>query len=146
MAVVALMTHIDFTLSNARRFYSSMGNPSAVKGLNANRLILYEVSFTLRIANPSASCSEYGLRGWRKKKNPTTASTSDIDFMRVTASMKPRESRSESRYRSYFTLSSIIHPKNNNNNNNNNNKNNKTKIWSSHLLDNLSNCLMNLKN
>ena len=24
---------IDFTLSNARRFYSSMGNPSAVKGL-----------------------------------------------------------------------------------------------------------------
>jgi len=29
-AVGALMTHIDFTLSNARRFYSSMGNPSAV--------------------------------------------------------------------------------------------------------------------
>ena len=33
-AVVALMTLTDFTLSNARRFYSSMGNPSAVKGLN----------------------------------------------------------------------------------------------------------------
>ena len=27
------MTFIDFTLSNARRFYSSMGNSSAVKGL-----------------------------------------------------------------------------------------------------------------
>ena len=32
-AVGALMTLIDFTLSNARRFYSSMGNPSAVKRL-----------------------------------------------------------------------------------------------------------------
>ena len=28
------MTLIDFTLSNARRFYSSMGNPSGVKGLS----------------------------------------------------------------------------------------------------------------
>ena len=33
-AVGALMTLIDFTLSNAREFYSSMGNPLAVKGLN----------------------------------------------------------------------------------------------------------------
>ena len=32
-AVGALMTLIDFTLSNARRFYSSMGNRLAVKGL-----------------------------------------------------------------------------------------------------------------
>ena len=32
-AVGDLMTLIDFTLSNARRFYSSMGNPLAVKGL-----------------------------------------------------------------------------------------------------------------
>ena len=32
-AVGALMTLIDLTLSNARRFYSSMGNPLAVKGL-----------------------------------------------------------------------------------------------------------------
>ena len=31
-AVGALMTLIDFNLSNARRFYSSMGNPK-VKGL-----------------------------------------------------------------------------------------------------------------
>ena len=31
--VGALMTLIDFTLSNARRFYSSMGNPLAAKGL-----------------------------------------------------------------------------------------------------------------
>ena len=28
------MTLIDFTLSNAKGFYSSMGNPLAVKGLN----------------------------------------------------------------------------------------------------------------
>ena len=27
------VTLIDFTLSNARRFYSSMGNPTGVKGL-----------------------------------------------------------------------------------------------------------------
>ena len=32
-AVGAFMTLIDFTLSNARRFYSSKGNPLAVKGL-----------------------------------------------------------------------------------------------------------------
>ena len=32
-AVGFLMTLIDFTLSNARRFYSSMWNPLAVKGL-----------------------------------------------------------------------------------------------------------------
>ena len=32
-AVGAFMTPIDFTLSNARRFNSSMGNPLAVKGL-----------------------------------------------------------------------------------------------------------------
>ena len=31
-AVGALMSLIDFTLSNARRFYSLMGNPLAVKG------------------------------------------------------------------------------------------------------------------
>ena len=31
--VSALMTLIDFTLSNARRFYSSMGNPSDTEGL-----------------------------------------------------------------------------------------------------------------
>ena len=39
-AVGALMTLIDFTLSNARRFYSSMGNPLAVKGLrNVHKFI-----------------------------------------------------------------------------------------------------------
>ena len=32
-AVGALVILIDFTLSTARRFYSSMGNPLAVKGL-----------------------------------------------------------------------------------------------------------------
>ena len=29
------MPLIDFTLSNARQFYSSMGNPTGLKGLNA---------------------------------------------------------------------------------------------------------------
>ena len=34
------MTLIDLTLSNARRFYSSMGNPLAVKGLrNVHKFI-----------------------------------------------------------------------------------------------------------
>ena len=32
-AIGTLMTLIDFTLSNARQFYSLMGNPLAVKGL-----------------------------------------------------------------------------------------------------------------
>ena len=34
VSVSALMTLIDFTLSNARRFYSSMGNPSDTEGLS----------------------------------------------------------------------------------------------------------------
>ena len=33
MSVSGLMTLIDFTLSNARRFYSSMGNPSDTERL-----------------------------------------------------------------------------------------------------------------
>ena len=33
-AVGALMTPINFTLSNSRQFYSLVGNPKAVKGLN----------------------------------------------------------------------------------------------------------------
>ena len=37
-AVGALMTLIDFTLANARRFYSSMGNPLAVKGLKVGQV------------------------------------------------------------------------------------------------------------
>ena len=39
-AVGALMTLLDFTLSNVRRFYLSMGNPLAVKGLrNVHKFI-----------------------------------------------------------------------------------------------------------
>ena len=37
-AVGAIMTLTDFTLSNARRFYSSMGTPLGVKGLNKRAL------------------------------------------------------------------------------------------------------------
>ena len=37
-SVGALTTLIDFTLSNARRFYSSMGNPSDMKGLRTTIL------------------------------------------------------------------------------------------------------------
>ena len=33
VSVSTVMTLIDFTLSNARRFYSSMGNPSDTEGL-----------------------------------------------------------------------------------------------------------------
>ena len=33
MSVSALKTLLDFTLSNARRFYSSLGNPSDTEGL-----------------------------------------------------------------------------------------------------------------
>ena len=36
-AVGALTTPIDFTLSNARRFYSAMGNPLAVQGLTTSK-------------------------------------------------------------------------------------------------------------
>ena len=38
-AVWALRALIDFTLSNARRFYSSMGNPLAVKGLTTSKTV-----------------------------------------------------------------------------------------------------------
>ena len=45
-AVGALMTLLDFTLPDARRFYSSMGSPSAVKGikdlLHGIRNIIYK--------------------------------------------------------------------------------------------------------
>ena len=37
VSVSALMTLIDFTLSNARRFYSSKGNPSDTKGLRTEQ-------------------------------------------------------------------------------------------------------------
>ena len=39
-AAGALRILIDFTLSNVRRFYSSVGNPMAVKGLNAFRSLV----------------------------------------------------------------------------------------------------------
>ena len=38
VSVSAVMTLIDFTLSNARRFYSSMGNPSDTEGLTVTDL------------------------------------------------------------------------------------------------------------
>ena len=39
VSVSALMILIDFTLSNARRFYSSMGNPSDTEGLMSKQSI-----------------------------------------------------------------------------------------------------------
>ena len=45
-AVGALMTLIIFTLSNARRFYSSMGNPLAVKGLIYSLPVLARLLFS----------------------------------------------------------------------------------------------------
>ena len=47
-AIGALMTLIDFTLSNARRFYSSMGNPLAVKGLT-NQLLVSMLMVLMKI-------------------------------------------------------------------------------------------------
>ena len=43
-AVGALMAVIDFTLSNARRFYSSTGNPLAVKGLTTSALTSHSIN------------------------------------------------------------------------------------------------------
>ena len=42
---------IDFTLSKARRFYSSMGDPLGVKGLVFSYLLKYyfQVSFNLKV-------------------------------------------------------------------------------------------------
>ena len=39
------MTPIDFTLSNARRFYSSMGNTLAVKGLNEMMEVVFHLHY-----------------------------------------------------------------------------------------------------
>ena len=41
-AAGTLMTLIDFTVSNARRFYSSIGNPLAVKRLKVSKVFLLE--------------------------------------------------------------------------------------------------------
>ena len=43
------VTLIDFTLSNARRFYSSMGNPTGVKGLSKliRNKVFYSGEFNL---------------------------------------------------------------------------------------------------
>ena len=46
------MALIDFTLSNARRFYSSMGNPSGLKGLTLNIL---QVRYTINRKIPTLS-------------------------------------------------------------------------------------------
>ena len=54
-AVGALMTLTDFTLSNSRRFYSSMGNRLAVKGLTTSKTMpplstfLFLVSFCFQL-------------------------------------------------------------------------------------------------
>ena len=40
------MALIDFTLSNARRFYSSMGNPLGWKGLMISGVLLISPSFS----------------------------------------------------------------------------------------------------
>ena len=43
-AELALRALIDFTLSNARRFYSSTGNPLAGKGLRGCHYLLCKVA------------------------------------------------------------------------------------------------------
>ena len=61
VSVSALMTPqaIDFTLSNARRFYSSMGNPSDTEELTTPKTMS-----PLKEENPSKTCSkERNFRG-----------------------------------------------------------------------------------
>ena len=66
-AVGALKTLIDFILSNTRRFYSSMGNSLAVKGLNfmITLSILYVFLRTGDLSRPCALLSR--LRSGIKK-------------------------------------------------------------------------------
>ena len=70
-AVGALMTLIDFTLSNARRFYSSMGNRLAVKGSTASNTmsplstLLFLVSFCFQLSfssPPTSRITSYTVR------------------------------------------------------------------------------------
>ena len=62
-AVGALMTLLDFTLSNARRFYSSMGNCLAVKGSTTSNAmsplstLLFLVSFCFQLSFSSPPTS-----------------------------------------------------------------------------------------
>ena len=49
------MTPRDFTVSHARQFYSSMGNPSAVKGLNL-RMNFFRPSTSLCIFYSPKKC------------------------------------------------------------------------------------------
>ena len=56
------MALIDFTLSNARRFYSSMGNPLGLKGLTgaergSNKLNLCQI---LKLKGPSHAMRLHG--------------------------------------------------------------------------------------
>ena len=46
---------IDFTLSNARRFYSSKGNPLALKGLNFHLIL----NASLKLQNSAFSLVHY---------------------------------------------------------------------------------------
>ena len=43
------MRLIDFTLSNARRIYSSMGKPTGVKGLNS--ILQYDLFFSFTVGS-----------------------------------------------------------------------------------------------
>ena len=57
------MALIDFTLSNARRFYSSMGSPSGVKGLTlhvgeANGSIQYNTKLLVSLVETCNDCND----------------------------------------------------------------------------------------
>ena len=55
------MSLIDFTLSNARRFYSSMGNPLGWKGVNLTVIGLSVVQFKDNPAHNFKSALPYIL-------------------------------------------------------------------------------------
>ena len=65
------MPLIDFTLSNARRFYLSMGNPTGVKGLTTARFTQKLVLSPLTLSLPRVPLIDFTLSNASSMGNPT---------------------------------------------------------------------------
>ena len=85
------MTLIDFTLSNARRFYSSMGNPLAVKGLEDS-----EPSEPL-ISSESEESSLASLQIKYLRTSKSFDQPSESEFVAIDTHISPRMSGELSR-------------------------------------------------
>ena len=60
---------MDFTLSNARRFYSSMGNPTGVKGLTTARFTQKPLTLSLpRVTLIDFTCQWGTPQEWKGKR------------------------------------------------------------------------------